>query len=154
MRAECGATRGRRCSGSKPAARRWTNGAVTEDLLRRSPGTALFDRVAPAVLSRALPAPAAGAGLTLPEKVAIHVWTLDTSDRLWFARITKERPLGRDAFEEFVRNHKTLPEVYRPGFVGASADEHGRLRRRAVLVIESLTGRDISSLSSKPMTGV
>lgn len=65
-------------------------------------------------------------------------------------RGVKERPLGAEAFEQFVRNHETLPEVYHHGFVGASAVESGRLRGRAVLVIEGKSGRDISSLSSKP----
>ncbi|MBS0403058.1 MAG: minor capsid protein [Proteobacteria bacterium] len=167
------------------------NGQMTEDLMRRSLGSELFDRVAGDVLSRALPAAVSAAGLSLVEKVAIHAWTLDTSDGPWFARINdmmrmadvtpqeyeavfpvahalhagllklppfvgavfrgvKERPIGAEDFEQFVRNHETLPEVYHPGFVGASVIEYGALRGRARMIIESRTGRDISSLSSKP----
>lgn len=159
--------------------------------MRRSLGAALFDAAAAAVLCRMLPPVVAGAGLTLAEKVAIHVWTLDTSGQPWFARINallrladvtldefaavmpvahalmsalrklppfvgtvyrgvKERPMGAEAFEQFVRNHETLPEVYHPGFVGASATEGGELRGRAKLVFESKTGRNISALSAKP----
>jgi SPP1 gp7 family putative phage head morphogenesis protein len=167
------------------------NGPMTDDLMRRSLGDKLFDNAAFAVSSRMLPADVAAAGLTLAEKVAVHVWTLDTSPVPWFARINammrmselspgeleavmpvahallsalrklpkfdgtvyrgvKERPIGADAFEQFVRNHESEEWVYHPGFVGASAVAEGRLRGRAVLVIESRTGRDISSLSVKP----
>jgi SPP1 gp7 family putative phage head morphogenesis protein len=167
------------------------NGPMSDELLRRSLGDRLFDEAAVAVSSRALPADVSAAGLTLAEKVAVYVWTIDTSPIPWFARINammrmadlppgeleavmpmahtllsglrklpasegtvyrgiKERPIGRDAFEEFIREHETLPEVYHPGFVGASAVESGRLRGRAILIIQSRTGRDISSLSAKP----
>ena len=164
---------------------------MTEEMLRRSLGADLFDQAATAVLTRTLPQPEAAAELTLAEKVAIHVWTLDTSGEPWFARINammrmaelspdeyeavfpvahalhagllklppfvgtvfrgiKERPIGREAFEAFVRNHETQAEVYHPGFVGASATESGMLRGRARLLIVSKTGRDISSLSAQP----
>ena len=167
------------------------NATMTEDLMRRSLGSELFDRAAIGVLSRGLPSDVSAAGLSLVEKVAIHVWTLDTSGEPWFARINammrmadlspeeyeavfpvahalhagllklppfvgtvfrgvKERPIGAEDFEQFVRNHETQPEVYHPGFVGASAVESERLRGRAVLILESKTGRDISSLSAKP----
>lgn len=167
------------------------NAPMTEDLMRRSLGSELFDRAAIGVLSRGLPSDVSAAGLSLVEKVAIHVWTLDTSGEPWFARINammrmadlspeeyeavfpvahalhagllklppfvgtvfrgvKERPIGAEDFEQFVRNHETQPEVYHPGFVGASAVESERLRGRAVLILESKTGRDISSLSAKP----
>lgn len=167
------------------------NAPMTEDLMRRSLGSELFDRAAIGVLSRGLPSDVSAAGLSLVEKVAIHVWTLDTSGEPWFARINammrmadlspeeyeavfpvahalhagllklppfvgtvfrgvKEWPIGAEDFEQFVRNHETQPEVYHPGFVGASAVESERLRGRAVLILESKTGRDISSLSAKP----
>lgn len=167
------------------------NAPMAEDILQRSLGSKLFDSAALFVSGRTLPAEVAGAGLTLAEKVALHVWTLDTSPAPWFARINdmmrmadlppgeleavlpmahallsglrklpafegtvyrgiKERPIGADEFERFVMEHETLPEVYHPGFVGASAVEGEKLRGRAVLVIDSVTGRDISSLSAKP----
>ena len=167
------------------------NAPMTDDLMQRSLGAQLFNNAAVFVSSRALPAEAATAGLTLAEKVALHVWTLDTSPEPWFARINammrmkdvtaqelqavmpvahallsglqklppfvgtayrsvKERPIGAEAFERFVREHETLPEVYHSGFVGASAFEGGELRGRAKLIIASTTGRDISSLSAKP----
>jgi hypothetical protein len=65
-------------------------------------------------------------------------------------RGSKERPIGAEAFEDFVRKHETLPEVYHPGFIGTAAVESEALRGRAKLTIMSRTGRDISSLSSKP----
>lgn len=65
-------------------------------------------------------------------------------------RAIKERPIGKNAFEQFIREHETLPEVYHPGFVGASIAEAEVLRGRAKLSIESRTGRDISSLSASP----
>ena len=164
---------------------------MTDDMVRRSLGAELFDAASVAVLGRPLPGAVASAGLTLAEKVAVHVWTLDTSGDPWFVRVNammrmqdiapdefeavmpvahalmsalrklppfvgtvyrgvKERSMGAGAFEHFVREHEMQPEVYHPGFVGASAVEDGRLRGRAVMVIESLTGRDISSLSDKP----
>jgi hypothetical protein len=164
---------------------------MTDEMMRRSLGEKLFDEAAFAVSSRALPSEVASSGLTLAEKVAVYVWTRDTSPVPWFARINammrmaelapgeleavlpvahallaalrklppyvgevyrgvKERPIGADAFEQFVRNHETLPEVYHAGFVGASAIESGALRGRVRLTIESLTGRDISSLSASP----
>ena len=65
----------------------------------------------------------------------------------------KERPMGAEAFERFVREHETEIEVYHPGLIGASTSERGALRGRARLIIESRTGRDISSLSAKPGQG-
>lgn len=167
------------------------NAPMTEEMMRRSLGAELFDQAAMAVLSRALPQPVAAAELTLAEKVAIHVWTLDASGEPWFARINalmrmadlspeeyeavfpvahalhagllklppfvgtvfrgiKERPIGSDAFEAFVRNHETQAEVYHPGFVGASKVEQGALRGRLRMTIESKSGRDIGSLSASP----
>ncbi|HMO46447.1 MAG TPA: hypothetical protein PKB14_10485 [Rubrivivax sp.] len=167
------------------------NAPMTEDMVRRSLGAKLFDDAAMFVSSRMLSREVASAELSLVEKVAIHVWTLDTSPVPWFARINammrmaeisaeefgavmpvahsllsglrklppfvgtvfrgvKERPIGAEAFEQFVRNHETQAEVYHPGFVGASMIESSVLRGRARLMIESKTARDISSLSSKP----
>lgn len=167
------------------------NGPMTDAMLRQSLGDALFDRSAAEVSARVLPVEVAAAGLSLAEKVAVYVWTLDTSTTPWFARINalmrmaevdaqeyatvspvagallgaleklppfvgtvyravKEGPIGREAFEQFVREHETLPEVYHPGFVGASAVREGVLRGRAILTLQSVSGRDISSLSSKP----
>jgi hypothetical protein len=60
----------------------------------------------------------------------------------------KERPIGSEAFEAFVRNHETQTEVHHPGFVAASKVEAGALRGRARLAIESKSGRDISGLSA------
>lgn len=68
-------------------------------------------------------------------------------------RGVKERPVGAGAFEAFVREHETRPEVYHPGFVGASQTQAGALRGRVRLTIESKSGRDISSLSAKPEQG-
>jgi hypothetical protein len=65
-------------------------------------------------------------------------------------RGVKERPIGAEEFERFVREHETLTQVYHAGFVGASVVEGGALRGRAKLIIRSRTGRDISSLSAKP----
>ena len=167
------------------------NAPMTDDFMQRSLGARLFDQAAVFVSSRVLPADVADAGLTLVEKVALHVWTLDAGPAPWFARINammrmadlapgeleavlpvahallgglrklppyvgtvyrgiKERRIGADAFELFVREHETEIEVYHPGFVGASALEAGALRGRARLIIESRSGRDISSLSAKP----
>jgi SPP1 gp7 family putative phage head morphogenesis protein len=167
------------------------NGPMTDEIMRRSLGAELFDAAALFVQSRHLPPAVASAELSLAEKVALHVWTLDTSPEPWFARVNammrmadlpageietvlpvahallsglrklppfvgtvyrgiKERPMGAAAFDTFVRNHETMPEVYHSGFVGASAVEGGRLRGRAIMIIQSLTGRDISSLSVKP----
>lgn len=164
---------------------------MTEGMLRRSLGHDLFDRIAVDVLGRALPAAVSAAALSLPEKVAVHLWTLDTSGEPWFARINammrmvdvtpaefeavmpvahalmsalrklpplvgtvyrgiKERPIGPDAFEQFVREHESEERVYHPGFVGCSKLESGALRGKSRLIISSITGRDISSLSAKP----
>ena len=78
------------------------NAQITDDLMRRSLGPALFDSASVAVLARVLPPTVAAAGLTLAEKVAIHVWTLDTSGEPWFARINalmRMQDIAPDEFE-------------------------------------------------------
>lgn len=77
------------------------NAPMTEDLMRRSLGAELFDSAAAAVLGRQLPIDVAAAGLTLAEKVAVHVWTIDTSGEPWFARINAMMRMAEVTASEF-----------------------------------------------------
>lgn len=166
------------------------NAPMTDDMMLRSLGPELFDAASRAVLSRQLPAEMVAARLTLPEMVAIHVWTLDTSPDPWFARINAMMRMAhvdtdefgavmpvahallsglrklppavgmvhrglkqsqmRRSLDEFLDAHQIGAHVWHPGFVGASRDPSQKLRGRVELIIDSVSGRDVSALSAKP----
>jgi len=77
------------------------NSAVNETFIKQSIGQPAWDAAQAELRSRTLPPEVACAGLTMAEKVALHTWTLDTSNAPWFSRINRVLRMGDVNSTEF-----------------------------------------------------
>lgn len=65
-------------------------------------------------------------------------------------RAIKEKPFTAGEFSKYIESHQSGLEVIDAGFSGASQVLEQALRGRVKMSIESINGKNISALSSKP----